>query len=522
MTEEELLSGLSEITDEDLAALYLTLASPAPVEDARPVSPWTPSLTPKQLDVFYDTTPNLLLVSQRFTGKSWAAGYAAVKHAYDYHGALVLIIAKTKRQLLAGGLMEKLGAEILPDFEKNIDGFSYAGPKTTQEKDLIYEIKNRYGTKSIIQMMSVGNDNDLQKKVKGLEASLLIIDEITLYETPDIFMFLSGTLGRRSQVPSEMQRLIATTNPNDPEHWVAKTWSVLNEAERDHAFRVIAFLPEDNPSPKVQAYYERLRQALRNNPTAYARDIEGKWVAVPQGDAIFKDHFILEHHVRGDLKTGELLMPRKDFSITIGLDIGDVNHGVTFLQEIPTRDRVVWIAFDEATVVGKKISIESLTLSMMTVMQRWCEELDHSFLFNAVSDKSAFDRFRAQTGSYDHLEVQKHYEANRKKFPRLEFPLRIIECPKPDGSVETRTRLLMDLLGSDSFFVSAKCERLIETLRKITPKKDNPFVPDPHSPYKHSLDSTTYPLLYFKSGAGMPVVSSDLAELKPQVYAIRS
>ena len=223
MSTDELIDieGLEEISQEELASLYLQLSEEKPEEQTRQVVKWLPKLTDKQMEVFFDTTPNLLLVTSRFTGKSWAAGYKAVKHAWDYHGALVLIIAKTKRQLLAGGLMEKLGASILPDFAANVDGFSFVGPKTTTEKDLIYEVKNSYGTKSVIQMMSIGNDNDLQRKIKGLEASLIIIDEITLYETRDIVTFLSGTLGRRENIPSEMQCLIATTNPSDPDHWVS-------------------------------------------------------------------------------------------------------------------------------------------------------------------------------------------------------------------------------------------------------------------------------------------------------------
>lgn len=199
------LAGLDDISQEELAALYLSLSEDAPETAPPPEQTWLPSLTKKQLDVFFDVTPNLLLVSSRFTGKSWAAGYKAVKHAYDFHGALVLIVAKTKRQLLAGGLMEKLGASILPDFAANVDDFRFSGPKVTVEKDLVYEVTNRFGTKSLIQMMSIGNDNDLQRKIKGLEASLIIIDEITLYESRDIMTFLSGTLGRRENIPSEQQ-----------------------------------------------------------------------------------------------------------------------------------------------------------------------------------------------------------------------------------------------------------------------------------------------------------------------------
>lgn len=517
------LPNLDTLSDEEYAALMVNMSGDQPDHPKEEVvKKWLPSLSPKQFDVFYDSSDNLLLQSQRFTGKTWATGYTAVKHAYDYHNALVLIVAKTKRQLLTGGLMSKLGAEILPDFKANITDFEFDGPKLTVEKDVIYRVKNRYGTWSIIQMMSIGNDNDLARKIKGLEASLLIVDEITLYDTSAIYLALSATLGRRNHIPPKAQRFIGTCNPDDPEHWVALMWSVMDEAQRDPGYRVIKFLPEDNPDPKVAAYYDRLRQSLRHNPTQYKRDIEGLWVSLPKGDAIFKDFFVPEVHVRGSALTMEFLQPVPGLTISIGWDPGDVNHGVVFLQEIPTRERIIWVAFDEVVYVGKKVSLEQLTRSVMDRMQYWGETMSHDFLFNHISDRSAFDRFRAQTGSYDHLEIERHFRANLPNYPRIKRPARILECPKPAGSVESRTRIVMDLFSNESLYLSAKCAHLIDAIKFITPKKDNPFEPDTRSPHKHALDAMTYPMFYYRMG-GMVVARDEGRDaIKPEVRHVGS
>lgn len=521
MVEDIELPDLETISEEELAQLMVNIGGPELTTDKEEtVKKWLPSLSPRQFEAFYDDTPNLLLQSQRFTGKTWAVGYAIVKHAYDYQNALILVVAKTKRQLLTGGLMSKLGAEILPDFKRNITEFEWDGPKLTVEKDVIFRVRNRFGSWSIIQMMSVGNDNDLTRKIKGLEASLVVVDEITLYETDSIYLHLSGTLGRRNHIPPEQQRFIGTCNPDDPDHWVAQLWSVLDEAQRDPKYRVIKFMPEDNPDPKVSAYYDRLRMALRRSPTQYKRDIEGLWVALPKGDAIYKDVFVPEVHVRGDLTANEFLHPLPGRTISVGWDPGDVNHGVIFLQEIPTQDKILWIAFDEVVYVGKKVNLEQLTIEVMRRMQYWCDVCDTDFYFTHVSDRSAFDRFRAQTGSYDCLEIERHSRAHLAKFPRLKRPIHILECPKPAGSVESRTRILMDLLADEQMFISARCLSLIEAVRSITPKKDNPFVPDTRSPHKHPIDALTYPLFYYRTGGGLTVQPEDLSRIKPEISRV--
>lgn len=517
------LNELDQISDEELAELYMGLSAGRPEKPkAEEIKSWYPSLSPKQRIVFDDnTTPNLLLVSSRFTGKSYACGYAAARHAYDFHGALVLICGKTKRQLLAGGLFDVLGSEILPTMQANIDGFKFVGPRTTLEKDVLFEITNRWGTKSLVQMMSVGSDSDLKRKVKGITASMLILDEVTLYDTPEVFEQLSNILGRRTSIPSVHQRLIATCNPASPDHWVAEYWSVLEEEKRQPGFSVVQFLPEDNPAPHVADYYERLKRTLARNPTQYARDIEGKWVAVPDGNAIFGQAWVPEHHVRGNVETGEVLQPRPGLPILVGWDPGDVSHGVTLLQEIPTRDKMIWIAFDELEFVSKKVSLDAVTDEVMRRMNFWCEEVDFDFSFSHISDKSAFDRFRAATGSFDHAVIEKRSIARLKDFPRLKNPIKMKPCPKPEGSVEAGSRLILDLLSREEMFVSARCKAVIKMFGSLTSRKDNPFAPDTRSPYKHIFDALRYPIFYTKCG-GSAVIPNPMRDVQPQIIQIGS
>ena len=512
-----------EISDEEYHALLSEMMlEPGPAKAEEISQRWEPALTPKQMEVFYDTTPNLLVPGNRFSGKGYSSGFAVVKHAYDWANALVLVIVKTKRQGSTGGFFSKLSSEVLPEFERNISGFSFRGPYTTVEKDIVLAVTNRFGGTSLIQMMSILHDNDLAKKVKGVEASLIYCDEITLFETEEVYSQLSATLGRRNHIPPEHQRFMATCNPDSPEHWVYKKW--FDEPEKDpelkKQFRVISINKEDNPDPKVAAYYARLAASLKNKPTQYKRDVLGEWVAMPPGDALFSKYFVRDFHVRGEKNKDELLEPRPGLPITIGLDLGDVNHGIIFMQQRFTKDKMVWIVFDELVWIKKRVSLEVITEEMMRKMNRWCLDLTHRFSFNHVSDKSAFDRFRAASGSYDHAEVEKASKKFLPKFPFLSRPIRMQECPKPNGSVGVRTRIVQDLLSNEALFISGNCPNLIEMLEGICSTEDDPFAPDTHDKLKHALDALTYPLFYY--GAGVAPDMNESEDSKPVLIIPRA
>lgn len=509
---------LPEITDEELAALHLEGSKPPP-DNPKPNPRWLPTLTQKQMEVFMDKSMFLLIPGNRYSGKGWSSGYCAVRHTYDYHNALVLIVVRSKRQALAGGVLQKLYAEILPDFKKNIKGFTFRGPRVTQEKDIVLEVLNRYGTWSTIQLMSILHDSDIERKVKGIEASLVVVDEITLFDNEDLFSQLSNTLGRRNHIPPAAQRFVATCNPTDPDHWVYQKWFVQ---EKDNPqFRVIKIHKEDNPDPKCIDYYKRLEATLRNDRTRYQRDVLGLWVKAPSGQSLFGRNFVSERHVKGDLATGELIHPKAGVRITLGIDIGDTNHGIVFMQERITKDKTLWVPFDEVSYVGKQVAFRRLTREIMEKMQFWCETVNYDFLFEFISDRSAFDRFRATTGSFDHLEIQKHSAELLPEFPRLKKPIKMLECPKPQGSVASRTRILQDLIEEDRFFVSAKCKALIDMINNITGTKDNPQVPDTHSPYKHMYDAVTYPLFYHGVGGSVVAQTADAApKIQPMAMAI--
>jgi hypothetical protein len=510
------ISSYETIAEDELASLYVNLEKcPKRAKHKPAAERWLPSLTDDQMEVFNDTSPNLLVQSSRFTGKSYAIGYCIARHLWDFPGAFVLLVTRTKRQALAGGLMTKMDTMILPDMANNLEGFAHSSIRMTVEKDAIISVTNRFGTQSICQLISLASDTDVAKKLRGIESSLVVIDEILLWDNEDIYSQLSQTLGRRPNIPPEHQRLLASCNPGSPTCWQANLWSVMDPSKRDPAFRVIRLLPSSNPSPHVAAYYERLRQSLRNNPTQYARDIDGLWVEVPTGDSLFGDYFNADRHVIGDaaLRTG--LQPLKNLPILLGLDLGDTNHGVSIMQTVPTKDKTLWLIVDEFESVGKRVSLEEVTRKIMVKINGWGQALDFDFTVTAVSDNSAFNRYRSGTGSLDHAEIEKHWKTMMPQFPRIKFPLRILEAPKGDGSVAVRTRLIQDLFTREEMYVSATCKAHISMLTKITGTKKTPQAPDTHDPRKHIFDALSYVVVHQKTSE-MPEEENE-ETLKPEI-----
>lgn len=507
------------LTDEELLALQAQEREPAK-GPPRPAARWMPSLFPGQMEVFNDRTDNLLVVGPRFTGKGWACGYHIVRHCWDNYNALALVVAKTKRQAISGGIFSKIGEEILPDFKANLEGFDCIGPSVTQEKDVIYRVRNRFGGWSTIQMMSIMHDQDCERKIKGIESSLTYVDEVTLFSSEKVYKALRGTLKRRRYIPHDLQRFVASCNPDGPSHWVYKKWY---EAPPELApFFKAVFLPiTENPDPNAVAYVESLKRDNATDPIAYARDIEGRWVDRPSGEAIFAEHFDPNIHVRGDVKRGEFLLPKPGIPITLGWDLGDANHAIALMQERTVGQRQVTVVFDEIVYTGKKITYDVLVPEIMARMESWCEELNHNFAFVHISDRSAFDRFRAVTGSYDHRQVQQLSQAELEKrkgsYPHLARPIRLLECPKPPGSVAARVKLLIGALARNDFYVSANCVRLIESLKNLPSKKDEPFQPE-RCDHLHIFDAVTYPMYYTSLGGAVVVRSEDLP--KPEFYQV--
>jgi PBSX family phage terminase large subunit len=148
------------------------------------------------------------------------------------------------------------------------------------------------------------NDAKAEGKIQGLTACLAYVDEATLMPQG----FWTMLLGRLS-VPGA--RLLATTNPNGPAHWLRKDY-ILRTGELNLAHW--HFTLDDNPALDPD-YVASLRAEYVG--LWHRRYILGEW-CLAEG-AVY-DMWDPERHVVTDAQ-----MPRIDRWIGVGVDYGTTN-----------------------------------------------------------------------------------------------------------------------------------------------------------------------------------------------------
>ena len=189
-------------------------------------------------------------------------------------------------------------------------------------------------------------------------------------------------------------------------------------------------------------------------------------------------------HIKGDELTGKGLMPKAGHPIIIGYDLGQVYSAVTFLQMIPTERGNLWIAFDEVDYLGERHLYKRLCQEIMQKMDYWNQKMDTEFYYEHITDSSAINQWHpGGEGSYDSWDFERYSDGR----------IRMVGCPKGQGSVEARVRLLSGKLFQDEFYASALCTNTVEMLMNLESDKKDPTKPK-RSKYIHKFDSITYPM----------------------------
>ncbi|AKQ08568.1 terminase large subunit [Bacillus phage PBC5] len=153
------------------------------------------------------------------------------------------------------------------------------------------------------------------KRIRGSTLMIAYIDEASLM--PEVVF--EELVGRLS---SKHAKLLATTNPDSPNHWLLKQYVENEEAKDD--WRRFSFLLEDNLSLDEE-YIVRIKRQYRGLPARYKRMILGLWVIA---EGIIYQAFDQDRHVKTtaeiEAKYGK---PRRSF---IGCDYG-VENATVFL-----------------------------------------------------------------------------------------------------------------------------------------------------------------------------------------------
>jgi hypothetical protein len=472
-----------------------------------------PSLTPAQTKLFFDEARYILSWSEKGSGKTVGSLHKLVKHCYDNRNALALILVRVKSMANKGGAWDKLQSWVLPEWQQGL-GLNYSEVKMDPQHNEFIWIQNQHGGWSMVVVISAPHANQLRDRIRGYEPSFVFADEMTSMDSDIYFTSVAAQIGRRPFV-DDVQQFVGACNPEGPTHWVYKKWfeEAFNDetGEWDPDFSNIYFPVDENRNNLTPGYLESLEKIYRNDETERSRMVSGEWVDKPSGDGIFRDIYNPVIHMRpvdeeGKPKKSERILPDPNHPIIIGLDPGSVNNAFIFEQYMMVEGEMRWVIFDELVTLRKRINYPDFIPMVMRRVKFWRERVNGTpqrMQQIWISDNSAFNQFRAAQGSYDVLEIEKIYEANRQKY-NLEPLGKIKQCPKPAGSVVARVNLGQQMLNQDKVIVSAGCPRVHQMFLQLVSKGQKagePFDPEaamtPKKPsdHGHTWDATSYPWL---------------------------
>ena len=181
------------------------------------------------------------------------------------------------------------------------------------------------------------NDTRAEGKIRGMTLTGAYCDEITLFAEEFFTMLLS-----RLSMPGA--KLIATTNPDSPQHWLNVKY-IKRSAELD--MNIVRFTIDDNPYLEA-AYVEALK--MEYTGVFYKRFILGQWVVAdgacyPQF-ADSPENYIVDY------------LPEDPRFISIGVDWGGNRSLTAFVATVfhGNYDRITIIK--DYHVEGKKGEID--------------------------------------------------------------------------------------------------------------------------------------------------------------------
>jgi hypothetical protein len=498
------MARANKIDDSVYERLHDILAGP---EAERKFALYRPPLTPTQERIYDSQAKYILADGERGSGKTWIlGGHKLVHHCVTNFNALALIIVGVRSQATQGGVWHKLQHMILPMWAENM-GIKYTDVRRDTQQNEFIDIENTQGGWSRVVLMSAPFGTQLRLRIRGFEPSYVFIDELTTLDGPVYFDAVVQQVGRRPGIQG-VQQYTAATNPDGPSHWVYRRFFEIPinplTGARNPAYARFHCPIHENIGNLPEGYYDRIREAVMDDPVEAARMLHGEWIDRPSGEAIFKDYFFETTHSRGD-KT-ERILPNADFPIIIGYDLGSANNAIIFMQFLTLREKTMWVVFDEMVYTQRRIRYDVLVPAIMKRINTWNRICETRFVTTHISDNSAFNTYRpASEGSYDVLEVERISKLHVERFPDV-GSIRMVPAPKFSGSVEARVRILMNCLQREEFLLSHACFKTKEMFMRLESaeyevragRKDyNPSLPftPKRSKHLHPFDALTYPML---------------------------
>lgn len=278
-------------------------------------------------------------------------------------------------------------------------------------------------------LLEGANDMRSESKIRGLTLQGAYADELTQFPEDFFVMLLS-----RLRVPNA--KLIATTNPDNPNHWLKKKYI---DRKNDLDFLDVKFLIGDNTTLDP-AYVENVKKEYTG--VFYDRFILGRWKtaegAIYRQFADNTEAYILDE-------------PPDDIVFcTIGMDFGGNSSAHAIVLTGYSRGLKKLVALDELYYKG-------------IITPTKLEDLTMDFILNAKQKYNVADMY---CDSAEQVLIKGLKEAATRKH----VPINIHNARK--GEVNDRIKFFLRMMAQHRFYVCRSCPRLIEALQTAV-WKDN-------------------------------------------------
>lgn len=269
------------------------------------------------------------------------------------------------------------------------------------------------------------NDARSEQKIRGMTLQAAYCDEITLF-TEDFFSMLLSRLS----MPNA--KLLGTTNPDTPSHWLMKKYMSRKE---ELNLKIWKFLLDDNDTIP-----QEIREDMKREYTGvfFDRFILGKWV---QAEGLIYSKFanstkdyIIDHFPIHELQ-----------SVHIGIDYGASKSKTAFVAVGFTQGYKQMIVLNEKTSLGVTTP----------------EQMYEQFLqfYNEVKEEYGYVyRSYADWGGLGQVITRGLQTYCTQKGT----PIRIFDCSK--YRIIERINIVSRLMGADKFKIMSRCKETIEAL----------------------------------------------------------
>lgn len=312
------------------------------------------------------------------------------------------------------------------------------------------------------------NDERAEAKIRGGTFSGGLIDEGTLIPKS----FFNMCLSRLSRPNS---RLIVTTNPDGPFHWLKKDY-MDRQSQLD--LQVFSFKLEDNPS-LPPSYVENIKKEYRG--LWYKRYIEGQWV-LAEGSVY--DFFSEEEHVIE-------IAPTYAKYWLAGIDYG--TGGTTAFVLVGFNDEMypnMW--------VEKEYYFN-------------CKEAGYQKTDNDFADD--FAKFIQDYG------VKSIYIDPSATSLKVELRRRKIQAQEAKNDVLNGIRVVASHLSSGNLKIKSVCRNLIQEFQSYVwdSKKSEKGIDEPVKQFDHALDALRY-AIFSHFGEKMTLKTETLDQKQQKMY----